>query len=331
MMLQSGMPILTSLGMLEHESHTLLLKRITESLINDVASGVSLSSALHKYPRSFDTFCINMITVGEVSGTLPLNLEYIAKELKKKHELRKQIVGALLYPLIIILATVAITTFLILYIFPKILPIFTSLHVELPLSTRILISLSDFLKAEWYIVCIFVVLSVLAYPRLRNIYTFRYATDSLLIRLPIFGRLGIFYNLSNILRTLGLLLQYHVPITQALHITAESTNHVVYRKILEDAVTGVTQGQLLSLQLQSHHLVFPPLCISMIQAGEATGNLSTTLEYVSAMYEADMHNWTKNLTTVLEPVLMLAMGLCVGFIAVSIITPIYGITQNLHQ
>jgi type II secretory pathway component PulF len=272
-----------------------------------------------------------MVRVGEASGTLPLNLEYITEELKKKNELRKQIVGALLYPLIIVVATLGITIFLILYIFPKILPIFTSLHVALPLSTRILIGISEFLKSYWYVLFGLLALSIFIYPQLRKNEKFRYRTDSLLLKIPIFGRLCLYYNLSNTLRTLGLLVQHEVTIVEALAITGDSSDHLVYKKVLKEAQGGVIKGQLVSLQLRKYPSLFPPLCIQMIQSGEATGNLGTTLEYVSVMYEADMRDATKNLTTILEPLLMLTMGLCVGFIAVSIITPIYGITQNLHQ
>lgn len=331
MMLRSGMPIVQALEMLDGEAHTVILKRITKSLVTDITSGLTLSFALQKYSKSFGVFCINMVKVGEASGTLPQNLEYITAELKKKHELRKQIVGALLYPLIIVVATLGITFFLILYIFPKILPIFTSLHIVLPLSTRILIGLSEFLKLYWYFLFGIVALCIVTYPHLRKNERFRYASDWMLLRIPIFGRLQLYYNLANVLRTLGVLLQHEVRIVEALTITAESSDNLVYREVLKDAKTGVIQGQLLSSQLQNHLELFPPLCIQMIKAGELTGNLGVSLEYISEMYEADMRDATKNLTTILEPILMLTMGLCVGFIAVSIITPIYGITQNLHQ
>lgn len=331
MMLRSSMPIVSALQMLEAESHTLVSKRITQSLVTDIESGLALSSALQKHPNTFGVFCINMVKVGEASGTLPQSLEYITEELKKKHELHKQIVGALLYPLIIVIATFGITIFLILYIFPKILPIFTSLQVALPLSTQILIGMSNFLTTYWYVLFGITLLLIFLYFQLSKIDTFRYKTNLLFLKIPIFGRLSMYYNLANTLRTLGLLLQHEVRIVEALSIAAKSSDNLVYKKALENAQAGVIKGQLLSLQLRKHPTLFPPLCVQMIRAGETTGNVGTTLEYVSVMYEADMRDATKNLTVILEPILMLTMGLCVGFIAVSIITPIYGITQNLHQ
>jgi type II secretory pathway component PulF len=166
---------------------------------------------------------------------------------------------------------------------------------------------------------------------LRTNKKFKYASDLVLLKTPIFGQLHVYYNLTNLLRTLGLLLQHEVQIVEALTITSSSFDNLVYKEVLIDAQKGVIQGQLLSARLQKHHKLFPPLCIQMIKASERTGSLGLTLEYISEIYEADMRDATKNLTTILEPVLMLTMGLCVGFIAVSIITPIYGITQNLHQ
>ncbi len=331
MMLRSGMPIVAVLEMLDSQSHTLVSKRITKSLVTDVAKGQTLSFAMQKFPKSFGVFCINMVRVGESSGTLPLNLEYVTVELKKKQELRKQIVGALVYPAIIVIATLGITFFLILYIFPKILPIFSSLHIDLPLSTRIVIEVSELLKSYWHILLGSIALCVVVYPQLCKNNTFKYARDSALLKIPIFGRLHVSYNLTNVLRTLGLLLQHEVWIVEALTIASLSSDNLVYKEVLIDAQKGVVQGQLLSARLQKHTRLFPPLCIQMIKASELTGNLGPTLEYISEIYEADMRDATKNLTTVLEPILMLTMGLCVGFIAVSIITPIYGITQNLHQ
>ena len=331
MMLYSGMPIVNALQILESQASTATSKSMIKNLTLDVSSGRLLSVALLKYKKKFGLFCINIIRVGEVSGTLPLNLEYIAQELKKRQELRRQIVGALLYPLIIIVTTLLITGFLVLYIFPKILPIFLSLKAALPLSTQILILISDFLTSYWYVLCIGFVLVIILYPYIKKIPKVRYGIDTLLLRLPVCGRLCMYYNLTNIFRTLGLLLSHEVRIAEALEITSTSTSNLVYVQFLEDAIHAVLYGQQLSFELKNNSSLFPPMCTQMIQVGESTGNLGATLTYLSDTYEVDMRDWIKNLTTILEPLLMLLMGLCVGFIAISIITPIYGITQNLQR
>lgn len=331
MVLRSGMPIVQGLRMLEEEAHSRSVARIAKSLADDVSSGQSLSTALSKFEKTVGQFSINIVRVGETSGTLPENLEYIAQELKKKNELRKQVIGALIYPLVIVLATLGITTLLIVYIFPKILPIFLSLRADLPISTKILIAISGFLSSYGFFLLGGIILFGIAYGILLRLPVFHLFMDHILVRLPIFGRLSQYYNLSNTCRTLSLLLKSDVRIVLAIDIAADSLKNHAYRKALRGAAEGVMQGQRVSVQFKNSTVLFPPMLTQMMSVGESTGNLSSTLMYLSEMYESEISDWTKNLTSVLEPVLMLTMGFIVGFIAVSIITPIYGITQSLHQ
>lgn len=330
MMLQSGMPIIICLELLGGESTKPSQKSLIAELQRHVASGSSLSSALEKRPDVWSQFVVTIVRVGESSGILADMLDYIAVELKKKRELRRQILGALLYPSIVILATLAITVFLLVVIFPKILPIFESLAAELPLSTTILIELSHLFSQYgiWIVVC--VVMMGTLYTVFRQNEQFRYWSDFLLLRIPISGRLSRYYNLANLCRTMGLLLQNEVRIMTAVTIISEATTHRVYRLALLNASAELATGKTFASQLRKNPDLYPSLLIQMIQAGELTGNLSSAFLYLSEMYESDIRDTTKNLTTVLEPVLMVGMGLCVGFIAISIITPIYGITQHLH-
>ena len=190
---------------------------------------------------------------------------------------------------------------------------------------------SDFLSVYgWYILgCI--VVFVVSSPFVFRIPVVRYYSTAMILRLPIVGTLCRSYNLAQIARTLGLLLSTDVPLLTALDITATSTSNVVYRQALLDLHPHVSMGKNLSSELHKISFLFPALLIQMVQAGERTGTLPTALTYVSELYESDIRDMTKNLTTIVEPVLMLFMGVIVGFIAISIITPIYGITQNLHQ
>ncbi len=331
MVLRSGMPILQGLRMLEAEAHSRSVARIAKSLADDVANGLTLSNALRKYEKTVGQFFINIVRVGEASGTLPENLEYIAEELKKKHELHRQIISALVYPIIIVLATAGITTLLIVYIFPKILPIFLSLKATLPLSTRMLIAMSSFLTAYGLWLILAIVISAIVYALLLRIPMFHLYADLVLIRVPIFGRLSQYYNLANTCRTLSLLLKSDVRILTAIDIAADSLKNHAYKRALRRAGEEVMSGHRVSVQLKRDVALFPPLMTQMMSVGESTGNLSDTLMYLSDMYESEIREWTKNLTSVLEPILMLTMGCLVGFIAISVITPIYGITQNLHR
>lgn len=330
MMLQSGMPIIICLKLLEEESTKSSQKSLIAELLRRVASGASLSLALEARPDVWSQFVVTIVRVGESSGILADMLAYIAVELKKKNELRRQILGALLYPSIVILATLVITVFLLVVIFPKILPIFESLAAELPLSTKILIELSHLFSQYGIWIAMGIVIVCILYTIFRQYEQFRYWSDFLLLQIPISGRLLRYYNLANLCRTLGLLLQNEVRIMTAVTIISEATAHRVYRLALVTASVELATGKTFSSQLQKNPELYPSLLIQMIQAGELTGNLSSAFLYLSEMYESDIRDTTKNLTTVLEPVLMVGMGLCVGFIAISIITPIYGITQHLH-
>lgn len=330
MLLRSGMPILVGLEMLEVDAHTKSSKLFIRSLTNDIEAGSSLSNALEKWKRYIGCFTINLVRVGEISGTLPENLEYIALELKQRHDLHKQIIGALIYPFIIILSTISITIFLMIYIFPKIVPIFLSLNTALPFSTRLLIGMSQFIINYGFMVLGIIIVAMICYRFVHKINSIKNIKDKLWLQVPIFGKLCQYYNVATCLRTMGILLRSDVRITEAISITATSTNHNHYQAALLYVQSQVVRGQTISQSLKTFPNLFPPLVIQMIHAGEMTGNLSTTLTYLSTMYEAEIKEWTKNLSVVLEPLLMLLMGLCVGFIAISIITPIYGITQNVH-
>lgn len=330
MVLRSGMPILQGLRILHEEVHSRSAERILGSLAEDVAQGQSLTIALKKFENIFGQFVINIVRVGEASGTLPENLEYISQELHKKHELRKKIITALMYPFVIVCATLGITVLLIVYIFPKILPVFLSLTATLPLSTQLLILLSTLLT-QYGLLFLLVFLTLgIVYVLFLRADRFHLFIDRILVRLPLFGKLSQYYNLANMCRTMSLLLKSDVRIADAIEITADSLRNRAYQVELHKAGAAILHGQRISTRLKHNKVLFPTLLVQMVSVGESTGNLSETFKYLSRTYESEIRDWTKNLSSVLEPILMLTMGLIVGFIAISVIAPIYGITQNLH-
>jgi type II secretory pathway component PulF len=295
-----------------------------------VESGVPLSRALADSHYILGTFARNLIRIGEASGTLPENLEYVAVELKTKHELRKQLIQAMIYPAIIIMATVVISVFLIVVIFPKIIPIFQSVHSTLPWSTRALMATSYVLihYGWWLLFTVVIGLGVLRFSQRSTV--IRQVTERGFLRVPVVGKLISSYQIALGCRTFGILLASEVRITEAVSIVSQSTEHTLYREAWIQIGTRVATGQRLSSEILRYPVLFPMIVVQMIQAGETTGTLSDALGFLAAIYESDVRDITKNLTTLLEPLLMLVMGLMVGFIAVSIITPIYGITQYLH-
>ncbi len=330
MLLRSGMPISTSLHLLVGEGMVAAKLSRLRQVVVLVESGVPLSRAFEQADYRLSTFARNLIRIGETSGTLPENLDYIATELKVKYELRKQIIQALIYPAIIITATIAISVFLVVVIFPKIIPVFESVQATLPWSTRALLVISYVLSHYGFLILGGVVLCIPTLWCVRQFVVIEKALSVLILKVPIIGRLICSYQVAMSCRTLGILLSTDVRIVEALTIVTDSTEQLVYQDAWRAISTRVHTGQRLSNELRVYPQLFPAIVVQMIQAGETTGNLSFTLRYLADMYESDVRDITKNLTTLLEPILMLVMGLVVGFIAVSIITPIYSITQHLH-
>jgi type II secretory pathway component PulF len=328
MILNSGVAIREGLLMLDSGGSP-SVKYILERITDDVSRGISLANALASFEQLVGAFTVNIVRVGETSGMLPGNLAYLSEELKKKETLRKKVFGALIYPAIIVFATVGISLVLTVYIFPKITPIFQGFKKQLPLSTRILIGISNFLIHDGLLLACLVIIAGIGCVFLLRMSRPRHVADFVILTLPIIGRLSRSYNLANITRTMSLLLKGDVPIVQTLEIISNSIGNTVYRDDLVRITDEVRRGKKLSLQMQTCGDRFPSLCTQMISVGEETGDLANSLMYVSEMYEEDINELTKNLATLIEPVLMIVMGVIVGFIAISIITPIYGITQDL--
>lgn len=330
MLLKSGMPILQALDMLRKQAATKSVARIVERLCAEVASGQDLSISMGACGKVFGEFAVNIVRVGELSGTLHENLQYLAAELKKRQALQRKVRGALLYPAIVGLATAVISVMLTVFVFPKVTPIFKSLNFDLPWMTRVLIVVSSVLTHQWWLVLLvlFVLVAVcvvlLRIPRVKLMYHRHVLT------VPAIGPLLQSYYLANITRTFGLLLKSEVPIVRAIKITADVTTNTAYKQVLRTLQTTITDGKNIANQLGADAKLFPPIMSQMIGVGESSGNLSQSLFFLADMYEAEVDDKSKNLSIILEPLLLIVMGLLVGFIAISIITPIYQVTQHLQ-
>lgn len=327
----AGVPILNSLYLLRDQTKSRSRKAIYDQMIDDLTNGLFLSTSLAKFERFFGTFAINIIKIGETGGELTQNLNYLADELRKKEELRKKIIGSLIYPILITVATLLLSGMLTVFIFPKIMPIFQSLNVSLPITTIILLNISNFL-INYGLHLIFIFFLTTAILHLLNKYWLpcRYLISITTIHLPIFGRMSKYYHMSNFCRTLGLLLKSGVNIVESVSITGETMSNVIYQKHCQQLTKAVIQGKRISTYLIKHPKYFPDFTAHLVAVGEETGSLSDTLLYLSDMYETEVSDITKNLSNSIEPILMILMGLIVGFVAVSVITPIYEVTQHLN-
>ena len=331
MMIHSGMTEVDSLRLIQSQIKSKAFLRILNEVIGNVENGQALSTALARYNQVFGDLFVNIIKIGEISGTLSENLDYLALEMRKNQSLRSKVRGALIYPAVIMVATLGVVGGLIFFILPKILPVFASLKVKLPFTTRALIAVSDALRTHYYILIgVFVVIAVVLYT-LRRIPATRYILHRILLTLPIFGNISIGFNMANMTRILGMLLHSGEKIVQAVSITGDACSNLVYKRALQEAVVEIQKGKTLYAYFEEHESLFPPTVGRMIEVGEKTGNLDNNLAYLAEFYENEVDEVTKNLSGILEPILLIFMGVMVGFVALAIITPIYGITQGLNK
>ncbi len=330
-LINAGITLVEGLTILREQGRGRTQKKVLDSVLGDITAGQSLSRSFSKFPKTFGEFTISIVKVGESSGTLAMSLTYLAEELRKKQILRRKVVSAFVYPALITVATLGITAFLMLYLFPKIMPVFTSLHTELPLTTRMVMATSVFFQ-QWGMLALFgtIALIVVLLVTIKKSSWIHERVDRAILRLPVIGAIVQYYNVANSTRTLGLLLKSGVRLGEAIVITADTTKNFVYKRHYEALAGVVNRGERMSAYLNRHRSVFPDVTAHMIAVGERSGTLSETLVYLSELYEHEVDEFTKNLSTLIEPALMIVMGVVVGFIAISIITPIYGITQNLH-
>jgi len=331
-LINANIPILESLGMILEQTRGVGFKKIITAVIEDMSNGQLLSESLGKWKGIFSSHTLHIIYFAESSGSLGENLEYIALELEKKQILRKKVLSAFIYPALVTVATFGITIFLMIYLFPKITPVFKSLRMELPLSTRIVMFTSTLIREHGFLIAGLLVVVVISFTTLFKKNSRVHSTvHKILFRIPIIGKIFKSYELTNITRTLGLLLKSGLTLSDALPIAVAATGNVLYKNELIILDERITRGEKMSLYLETRPFLFPIVIPQIIAVGERSGNLPESLIYLSLFYEQEVDDFTRNLSTLIEPLLMISLGLLVGFIAISIITPIYGITQNLHK
>lgn len=329
-MTKAGMPILDSLQLIKKQVNSKTMAKVVEQMITDVSNGLFLSSSLERYRNIFGDFMINIIRVGESSGILYENLNYLAEELKKKRELRKKVTGAMTYPAIVMVTAIGIIGILTLYVFPKLLPVLRNLKTEPPLPTKILMATTTFLLAYGtYTAAGLLIYFIVMWLIVKRVKPARFLFHRIILITPIIGRISRNYNLATFSRTLGLLLKSDIKVVEALSITADTMTNLTYQREIRAVANNVSKGEEISAYLEGKTALFPLTVSQMINIGERTGNLSESLLYLAEMYENDLDDLTKNLSSTLEPVLMIILGVIVGFIALSIITPIYQMTQHL--
>lgn len=329
-MMGAGIPLIPCLSALREQTDSPELSRALGDIRQRVQDGQSLSSALGQYPHIFSNIMISMIKAGESGGFLELSLERIAVQMDKDADLRQKVRSAFVYPVLVLGLAVLIVAFLLLFVIPVFAQVYKSANLQLPGATLALIAVSNFFVLFWWAVGLVVVGGIMGTRAWARSERGRPKADALKLRLPLFGVLIRKVSLARALRVLGTLISTGVPLVDALEDAARvSSNHVI-ASALRFAIVRVTEGDKLRQPLEASG-EFPPMVIQMVAAGEESGDLGGMLNKVADFYDRDIEYTVKRLTTIMEPLLTIFLGVIVGFVAVSMYMPIFSLTDLLKQ
>ncbi len=324
----AGVPMSRALGTIAQETASPLFKRVILAVLDDLERGQNLSEALVKHPKVFPTLYVDLVRVAELTGNLEATLTELAGYLRRDLNTVRRVQAALIYPAVILVVATGVVIILVFFALPAFTRIFAEFRVELPLSTRILIGIVDFTR-QWGLVIGAVVVAaaggvVLALRTSRGVYV----KDQLSIRVPILGPIVLSAVLNRFARTLAMVLKAGVPLGQTFEAVIASTGNRVFQRGLTTVKEQMTSGEGFAGPLIRTHL-FPPMLTQMVRVGEETGTLDTYLEQAAEFYEEELEYRIRAMTSLIEPVMTVAVGVIVGFIAVSLISAMYGLVGAL--
>ncbi len=332
----AGLPILRSLQILEQQQKSGLLKDTLDGVHEDVASGSTLSDAMNKHPKAFDKLYTKMIAAGEVGGVLDLILQRLAEFMEKAAKLKRRIIGALIYPAMVILVAAVIVLGIMVFIVPQFESIFDDFDAEMPQMTIVMIGISKWLGGRQYDGqlpgILWVLLSPVAvfffYKLVRKSNVGKATTDWILLKLPVVGKLAAKATIAKFTRTLGTLITAGVPILDAITITAETTGNYVFETALHKVHDSVRQGESFAEPLRLAK-VTDTIVVNMIDVGEETGDLDKMLLKVADNYDEEVDVAVSSLVSLLEPVMIVVLGLIVGTIVISLFLPLVALMQSV--
>lgn len=327
--INAGLPVVQSLAILQRQAEKASLKDALKKIREEVETGLQLSESMAKHPGIFNRLYIYLVRAGEASGNLDGILERIAAYQEKQAALRGKLKSAMTYPVVVLVIALAVTAFLLTGIVPQFAGILTQLGGELPLLTRMLMAISDFLKYQWWLLAIIIGGAVVGVTLFYRTNGGKHAIDGLLLRTPVVGDLIQKAAIASFSNTFGLLLKSGVNIIEAIEITKGTAGNVVIEDVLDEAKQAVQRGEQISVTLVNKPKVFPPLVSSMIAIGEETGNVDAMMEKIAGFYEREVNEAIEGLTAALEPMLIVFLGGIVGFIVAGMFLPMFAIIGQL--
>ena len=319
-MIDAGVPLLRSLNIIQEQAENKALKEALILSMKDLERGLTLSESFGNQPRIFPLMYVNMIEAGEVGGVLDEVLERMADHFEKEDDTREKIKSALTYPTVVFSMAILAVIFMLMFVLPSFISMYDGMDLELPTATKIVIGISDGLRAYWFVFLGLIILGVLGVKRILSTDKGRYTWDSYLLKIPILGPLQKKVTISRFSRTLGTLLRSGVPIITALEVVRKTSNNAVVAASIENAKNNVRDGRGLSEPLRDS-TVFTQMSVHMMAVGEETGELDTMLEKVAFFYDREVDAAVSKLSSSLEPIIMVFIGVVIGGIVIAFMLP----------
>ncbi len=327
-LLHAGIPMVEALGALADQQENPKLKRVLSQVKRAVSEGSSLAQALREHPKVFPDLYVNMCAAGESSGTLDAVFDRLSEFMESSVRLRAKLMGAMMYPIIMVVLGFGIVTLMMLFVVPKIAEIFTEMGTELPLITKILIGTSDLFLTFWPLIFAGIFGGIFGFQRWRKTEAGRARWDRFVLKIPVFGRLIRMLAIARFARTLSTLLASSVPILTAMNIVRSIISNTVLASVVDDARDAVKEGQSIAEPLKRSG-EFPPMVTHMISVGERSGQLEQMLSNVADSYEVQVDSKITQLSSVLEPVMILFMGGAVAFLVFAILMPMMQMNEMI--
>lgn len=328
-LLGAGVPLVKSLEALISQITNSMLQKIMAQIKESVNEGNSLAFSLSQHPKFFSNLYVNMVDSGEASGSLDVVLGRLAEFGEHQQALRGRFKAALAYPAFMSLIGTVVLFFLITFIVPNITKIFTDMHQTLPLPTVVLIEVSNFMLSFWWVILIAFLIGIVILKQSKKRPGVHYIWDKLKLHIPVFGPINQKIALARFGRTLGSLLQSGVPLITALQIVGKIVDNSLIARVIDNAVDEIQAGRSLASTLDQSRW-FPPIAVQMMSVGEQSGELEGMLNKIADTYEGEVESHIMALTSMLEPVMILVMGLIVGFVVISILLPIFEMNQMIR-
>lgn len=329
-MVSSGLTISRAVQNLSLQTKNKTFQKVLQTVNDDLQSGKTLSEGLAQYPAVFSELYVNMVYVGEVGGSLEQTLDILALQLEKEQDLLSKVRGALIYPAVIVVAMFGIGVLMLTYILPKITSVFKDMNVTLPASTRAIMALSDFLLSHTFLSIGITVGMIAGVKLFAGTGTGKRFFDFVFLHLPIVGNIIVKVNCARFARIYSSLLKSGVSVVSALTIVSKTLSNVYYKDVLTEAIGEVQKGVELSKVIGKYERIFPLLVTQILSVGEETGKTETVLQRLAEFYEEEVSQITKNMSSIIEPVLMLLIGGGVGFFAVAMLQPMYSVLENIQ-